>query len=71
MANKVPAYIKEEARKLNNALAAVKKHAHTIEAWVENNTNTSGYEFFMENRLDMPYEFNLAETLEALEEAVR
>ena len=70
MANKVPAYIKEEARKLNNALVAVKKHSQAIEAWVENNTEVDGMEFFHNNTLDNPYEFRLDWVLEALEDAV-
>ena len=70
MANKVPAYIKEEARKLNRALNAVAKHAETIEAWVENNTDIDGWNFFCDNHLDNAYEFRLDLVLEALEDAV-
>lgn len=70
MAKRVPEYIKEEARRLNNALAAVSKHASTIEEWVDKNTDVDSFDFFCDNKLDNPYEFNLADVLAALEAAV-
>ena len=70
MAKQVPAYIKEEARKLNNALAMVAKYAQNIENWVENNTNVDGMDFFYYNNLDKPYEFNYEQVLEELQAAV-
>ena len=71
MAKKVPAYIKEEARKLSNALKSIKKYAETIEEWVDDNTDINGFDFFLDNKLDNPYEFRgYHALLLALEEAV-
>lgn len=70
MAKQVPAYIKEEARKLNNALVSVRKHASAIEKWVDEQTNVDGSDFFYDNKLDNPYEFRgYHALLSALEEA--
>ena len=70
MAKQVPAYIKEEARKLNNALVSVMKHASNIEKWVDEQTNAESMDFFYENKLDNPYEFRgYHALLNALEEA--
>lgn len=71
MAKQVPAYIKEEARKLHNALISVSKHASAIEKWVDEQTNADSMEFFHENKLDNPYEFRgYHALLRALEETV-
>ena len=71
MAKQVPAYIKEEARKLNTALISVKKHASAIEKWVDEQTDADSMDFFYENKLDNPYEFvGFHGLLKALNEAV-
>lgn len=70
MAKQIPTYIIKEVEALNKALANVIKHSRTIESWVNKNTNVDGDDFFYDNRLDIPYEFDAEATIEALQEAL-
>lgn len=70
MAKQVPAYIENELRLLNNALASVAKHAQRISDYVDRNTDSMGDDYFHEARLDLPYEFDLSEALDLLVEYV-
>ena len=58
MKNKVPAYIIKDLEKLSKHLDAVAELAENIESWVEKNTRKDSLDFFYENHLDMPYEFD-------------
>lgn len=70
MAKQIPAYIKEDVRKLNNALVMVAKYVQNIENWVDSNTNVDGMDFVCYNHLDNPYEFDYERVLEELQAAV-
>lgn len=70
MRNKVPAYIIKDLEKLNKHLNAVAELAGNIESWVGKNTSEDGLDFFYENHLDMPYEFDLDYTKAELERIV-
>lgn len=70
MKNKVPAYIIKDLEKLSKHLDAVAELAGNIESWVEKNTSKDSLDFFYENHLDMPYEFNLDYTKAELERIV-
>lgn len=70
MRNKVPAYIIKDLEKLNKHLNAVAELAGNIESWVGKNTSEDGLDFFYENHLDTPYEFDLDYTKAELERIV-
>ena len=64
-----PKYIINKAKALNKALVQVARLAEELEDWVEKqDTDIDAYDFFLDNHLDNPYEFNLAELLESLDE---
>ena len=64
-----PKHIQEKAAQLEKALARVAKLSAEIEDWVANKTDyETGSQFFYEARLDIPYEFDLRETLSMLDE---
>lgn len=65
MYNDVPAYIIKHAEALAKAHESVKRHGHAIENWVDKNCG-DGKGFFHDLALDMPYEYNAQETIEAL-----
>lgn len=64
-----PKHIQEKAAQLNKALARVAKLSQEIEDWVGSKTDDDyAQQFVYEARLDMPYEFNLDEVLDMLNE---
>lgn len=65
-----PKYIKDKAEQLDRALNKVAKLAFDLESWYESKTDTyAANEFFSEEHLDNPYEFDLDSVLEALDKA--
>lgn len=62
-----PKRIIKKAEQLERALAQVARIANEIEEWAEGH-GADGSDFFYENRLDMPYEFDLDDLLAALDE---
>lgn len=62
-----PKHIQEKAIQLNKALCRVAKLADEVSDWAENH-GADLDDFWYENRLDNPYEFNLADLLDALDE---
>lgn len=64
-----PQYIKDKVDALNCALKRVAKLSQEIESWVESKTDAeTAQDFFYDARLDMPFEFDMYEVLEMLEE---
>ena len=64
---RIPAYIINDLEKLNKHLDKVADLAQDIETWVEKNTDKDSYDFFCENHLDNPYEFDIKYTKAELE----
>ena len=65
-----PQNIKTKALQLEKALNRVADLASEIEAWAEKH-GAEGTQFFYDNRLDMPYEFNISDLLENLDKVAR
>ena len=61
-----PNYIKDKARQLNRALSQVARLANEIADYAEKK-GVAQDQFFYENHLDMPYEFDLEELLANLD----
>lgn len=68
---RVPAYIINDLEKLNKHLDKVADLAHDIESWVEKNSDKDSFDFFCENNLDNPYEFDIEYTKAELERIAR
>lgn len=64
---RVPAYIINDLEKLNKHLDKVADLAQDIETWVEKNTDKDSFDFFCENHLNNPYEFDIKYTKAELE----
>ena len=67
---KVPAYIIKDVERLNKYLNMVDNLSREIETWVEENTDADGMDFFYDNHLDNPFEFNANYTIGQLNELV-
>lgn len=65
-----PKYIKAKAEQLARALAKVDQLSDELERWYASKEGWEmGQEFFHNQHLDNPWEFRLADVLEALDEA--
>ena len=65
-----PKRIIKKAEQLERALNAVDRLSAELEEWYASKTDdVQAMEFFCDYRLDIPYEFNLQDVLEALNEA--
>lgn len=65
-----PKYIKAKAEQLERALDAVSRLSAELEDWYAGKTDDyAAQDFFHDQALDIPYEFNLASVLEALDKA--
>lgn len=65
-----PKYIKAKAEQLERALDAVNKLSTELEEWYAGKTDDyAAQDFFHDEALDIPYEFNLESVLEALDKA--
>lgn len=64
-----PKRIVKKAEQLERALNAVDRLSAELEEWYASKTDEYvAMEFFCDYRLDIPYEFNLQDVLEALDE---
>lgn len=65
-----PKYIKAKAEALSRALDQVAKLSNELEAWYATKTDDcAAQDFYHNEHLDIPWEFNLASVLEELDNA--
>lgn len=62
-----PKYMKAKAEQLAKAMATVEKLSNEIIDWVDSK-GEDGYDFACNVRLDIPYEFDLSDVLEGLDQ---
>ncbi len=64
-----PKYIRDKAEQLDKALNRVAKLSFDLQNYYESKTDAErGQQFFYEQRLDIPWEFDLQSVLHALDE---
>lgn len=65
-----PKYIKAKAEALDRALGQVAKLSNELEAWYASKTDDyAAQDFYNEQRLDMPWEFDLESLMVELDKA--
>lgn len=66
---KIPKYVLNKLNSLQRALAEVDQYSTEIEAFVARKTDDYvAMDFYHDNHLDCPFEFNYETTIKALEE---